>query len=455
MEHKMRIIQKNLTVYISILLVTICVLVVVHAAKKDDGSVPTTSQTELSTQTLVPEIRNTPDTTETETQAETAAAQTTAAQKQTETTAAQTTAVQKQAETTAAQTTAAQTAAVQTTAAPVVRTAAAAKVQTPAPTAKQTKPAVSGTVTPAKHVLTLCKGTGISAVSGQGSYAAGTTVTVGCTVKEGYAFCKWKSGMLAVFQASTKQTFTFTMPDTDLILTAEAESIYTNVTLIAGTGISAVYGGGKYLSGESVTVSCSVQNGYVFSGWSSNTSSVRSSANQRYSFTAPKGGVTLTANAEKTTYTVSLVAGKNIRIVSGGGDYRPGDTVTVECVARAGNAFTGWTSFSSGVRSSTARRYTFTMPYNDVKLKAQAEVLTTHVDRTARTTATTTAKPIEEAKKTTTSPAPTATTTTTTTTTTTAPYTEPTTTAYTVEDFAQEEKTVEFCTTTALSAIEQ
>ena len=453
MEHKMRIIQKNLTVYISILLVTICVLVVVHAAKKEDGGIPTTSQTELSTQTLVPEIRNTPDTTETETQAETTAAQTTAAQKQTETTAAQTTAVQKQAETTAAQTTAAQTAAVQTTAAPVVRTAAAAKVQTPAPTTKQTKPAVSGTVAPAKHVLTLCKGTGISAVSGQGSYAAGTTVTVGCTVKEGYAFCKWKSGMLAVFQASAKQTFTFTMPDTDLILTAEAESIYTNVTLIAGTGISAVYGGGKYLSGESVSVSCSVQNGYVFSGWSSNTSSVRSSANQRYSFTAPKGGVTLTANAEKTTYTVSLVAGKNIRLVSGGGDYKPGDTVTIECVARAGSVFTGWTSFSSGVRNSTARRYTFTMPSNDVKLKAQAEVFTTYVDRTARTTA----KPIEEAKKTTTAPAPSTTTTTApTTTTTTAVFVEPTTTAYTVEDNTPEDTpAAEPCTTTVPSFLEQ
>lgn len=443
MEHKMNKIQKNLSVYISILLVTICALVVVHAAKKEDVDVPTTSQTELSTQmqqTVAQEVCGGSDAAAPETQTETTACTQTAAP----------------------ETQRAATVQPQTTAAAAAQTKAAAKAETPTPTTtKQAKPEVTKTTAPAKHTLTLCKGTGIYTVSGQGSYTAGTNVTISCTVREGYAFREWKSGMLALFQASAKQTFTLTMPDADLILTAEADSIYTNVTLIAGTGISAVYGGGKYLSGESVTVSCTVQNGYMFSGWSSSVSSVRSSANQRYTFTAPKGSVTLTANAEKTTYTVTLIAGKNIRIVSGGGEYRPGDVVTVECVARSGSAFTGWTSFSSGVRSSTVRRYTFTMPHNDVKLKAQAEVLTTYVDRTPRTTATTTAKHAEETKTTTTAPSTTTTTapstttttapimtTTTTTTTTTAPYTEFT-------RIAAQEPAEELCTTTVPSFLEQ
>ena len=50
MERKLNKIQRNLTVYICVLLVMICALTVVHAAKKEDDCVATTSQTELSTQ---------------------------------------------------------------------------------------------------------------------------------------------------------------------------------------------------------------------------------------------------------------------------------------------------------------------------------------------------------------------------------------------------------------------
>ncbi len=68
-----------------------------------------------------------------------------------------------------------------------------------------------------KYTLTVSKGEGISSVSGGGSYAAGTQVTVTASVKTGYTWSKW-SGTLT----STDKSYTFKMPSKDVSLTANA-----------------------------------------------------------------------------------------------------------------------------------------------------------------------------------------------------------------------------------------
>ena len=354
-------IQKTLTAAICLVAVTLCVILAANAAKRKDVD-DTQTETTMYSQIILSEP------TLEETQTELPTTQTTA-QAVSQAVQPETTPTMPTEQTTAkapAKEAKPQAANPQQDIKPQPAKAAA-----PAPTAA---PAV-------KHDLILNKGTGIATVHGGGSYAAGTRVTVSCTLRDGYTFREWTSGLLG-FRTNNAMTFTFTMPDSMLLLTAEADSIYTNVTVRAGTGISAVYGGGQYLPGDRVTVSCTVNTGYAFTGWSSsNTSYVASSGAPRYTFTVPRQNVTLTANAEKTTYTVRLNADSGIQSVSGAGGYKPGDRVTVSCTVKTGYTFTNWSSSNTAyVAGSSTQQYSFTVPKQDVTLTAHA-VKTTYTVR--------------------------------------------------------------------------
>ena len=151
-----------------------------------------------------------------------------------------------------------------------------------------------------KYTLTVKKGTGVASVSGGGSYAAGTKVTVKATVSSGYKWSKWTSSNTSLLAGSTAQTYTFTMPKGGVTLTASAVANPTKYTLTVkkGTGIASVSGGGSYAAGAKVTVKATLSGGYLWKKWtSSNTSLLAGSASQTYTFTMPKGNVTLTASA--------------------------------------------------------------------------------------------------------------------------------------------------------------
>ena len=81
-----------------------------------------------------------------------------------------------------------------------------------------------------KYTLTLNKGTGISAVTGAGSYYYGQSVTIDATVSTGYTWSKWSDN-------NTTKKATITMPANALSLTANATLItYTiSYTLNGGT----------------------------------------------------------------------------------------------------------------------------------------------------------------------------------------------------------------------------
>ena len=83
---------------------------------------------------------------------------------------------------------------------------------------------LTASATSSKYTLTVKKGTGIASVSGSGSYAAGTKVTVKATVSSGYKWSKWTSSNTSLLAGSTSQTYTFTMPKGNVTLTASAVS---------------------------------------------------------------------------------------------------------------------------------------------------------------------------------------------------------------------------------------
>ena len=227
-----------------------------------------------------------------------------------------------------------------------------------------------------KYTLTVNTGTGISSVSGSGSYAPGTSVTVKAVISNGYTWEKWTSSNTSLVSNSTSQTYTFTMPSGNVTLTPSATVTKYTVTVAKGIGISSVTGGGAYTPGTSVTVNANLLSGYTWKKWTSNNTSLLSgSSNRSYTFKMPAGNVTLTASAVATKYNVTVNTGTGISSVSGGGSYAPGSSVTVKAVVSNGYTWKKWTSSNTSlVPNSTSQTYTFTMPSRNVTLTPSATV---------------------------------------------------------------------------------
>lgn len=77
------------------------------------------------------------------------------------------------------------------------------------------------------YTITLNKGSGISSVSGAGSYQYGESVTINAAVSSGYTWNKWSGDY-----STTTQKYTFTMPSYDITYTANATEITTTTQLI-------------------------------------------------------------------------------------------------------------------------------------------------------------------------------------------------------------------------------
>ena len=128
-------------------------------------------------------------------------------------------------------------------------------------------------------------------VSGGGSYEQGKSVTLTQTAASGYRFTGWYNASGALL--STNSTYTFT-PASNISVTAKYAVIpvYTITTSIDPAGGGTATGGGTYQEGASVTVTASAADGYSFTAWKENGTTVSTSAS--YTFTA-NGNRTLTA----------------------------------------------------------------------------------------------------------------------------------------------------------------
>ena len=130
------------------------------------------------------------------------------------------------------------------------------------------------------------------AVSGAGTYNAGTEVTVTATPFDGYSFVNWTENGAEV---STNAAYTFTVTsDRYLVANFEENIVYYTLTLIANpTDGGTLTGAGTYEAGTSVTITATAAAGYEFNNWTENGSLV--STNPSYTFTI-SGDRTLVAN---------------------------------------------------------------------------------------------------------------------------------------------------------------
>jgi len=137
----------------------------------------------------------------------------------------------------------------------------------------------------ATYTVTLTAGTG-GTVSGGGTYAAGTVVTIKATANLGYGFVKWSDG-------DTNATRNIVV-NSDIALTATFKqyTVYYTVSLYADDydlGCCTVSGGGTYAAGTTITISTSDTCGFcTWVKWSDgNTNKTRQiTVNSNISLTA-------------------------------------------------------------------------------------------------------------------------------------------------------------------------
>lgn len=123
------------------------------------------------------------------------------------------------------------------------------------------------------------------------------------------------------------------------------EEPYKNVKLEAGEGIASVSGAGRYLPGQTVTVSAELKDYYRFTGWSG----TYESSQQSYTFIMPNKHVVLTASAERPEYQLTYEAMGG----SGGPDaerVKSGEYVTVSAKTpvRTNYSFVEWNEMPDG-----------------------------------------------------------------------------------------------------------
>jgi uncharacterized repeat protein (TIGR02543 family) len=198
-------------------------------------------------------------------------------------------------------------------------------------------------------------------VSGGGSFAQGSSVTVTAQVSAGYEFINWTEGSTVV---SSSPSYTFTL-NANRTLVANFRAVSTNYTVavsaspVAGGTAS---GGGTFAKGSSVTVTASPAKGYEFVNWTEKGLVISSAA--AYTFTLSSNRNLVANFREKATdalltLTASPVLGGT---VSGGGRFAPGTTVTISAAAAKGYEFVNWTEGTTVV--STSPNYKFSITAN-------------------------------------------------------------------------------------------
>jgi len=226
------------------------------------------------------------------------------------------------------------------------------------------------------YTVTVNKGTGISAVTGGGTYRYGASVTIDATVSTGYTWSKW-TGEHNV----TNQSYSFTMPAKNVTDTANA-TINTYPVTYNANGGSGAPGGQTKTYGQDLKLSSTqpTRTGYTFTGWNTaaNGSGTKYASGATYT-----GNAALTLYAQWTPVTYKISYTLNGGSVSGNPSTYTIETATftLKNPTRTGYTFTGWSGTGlSGSANKTVtvakgstgdRAYTANWTANDVNYKVE------------------------------------------------------------------------------------
>ena len=203
-------------------------------------------------------------------------------------------------------------------------------------------------------------------------HVAGEKLSFTADEKDGYTFTGWEVAGLPTDVDTTKATISFTMPANNVTLKAQytenAPETYelkvTNakVTLKDGGDVADLT---AVRVGTELVATAAEKDGYTFTGWEvAGLPTDVDTTKATISFTMPANNVTLKAQYKKNTYTLTVDG------VDEQHDFEENVTVTAQPVE--GKTFTGWevTGLPADV-DTTKATISFTMPANNVTLKAQ------------------------------------------------------------------------------------
>ncbi len=223
-----------------------------------------------------------------------------------------------------------------------------------------------------QHTVTLNKGTGISSVTGAGTYYYGQSVTINATVSSGYTWSNWSG----TYNTTTKN-YTFTMPDYDVTDKANATSdtsddgdttpvyqITCNQQSGSG-GTSAFYEkyGVNYYSDYAATttitkISVPTRTGYIFGGYYTSTNGngtlvIDTSGTIKTANTYYTKDTTVYAKWTPITYTVVFRPnGGTGSTASMSMTYDVAKNLTANGFTRTGYTFNEWNTGSLGLGTS-------------------------------------------------------------------------------------------------------
>lgn len=196
---------------------------------------------------------------------------------------------------------------------------------------------------------------GSGEVTGAGTYDIDTEVTVAATAGDSYVFTRWTEAGETVSEAPQ---YTFILAENRTLSAVMTKTYVISVTA-SDTDGGTVSGGGIYLDGQTVTVAAVAGDGYEFTGWSENGSTV--SAEAVYTFQAAADRE-LVAVFVKTYVITLLVDPAGSGTTEGGGTVLDGSQVTVTATPGNGCRFVAWKE--DGGQVSTNPAYTFTVTGN-------------------------------------------------------------------------------------------
>ena len=191
----------------------------------------------------------------------------------------------------------------------------------------------------------------------------GSTVTIAGNgfTKTGHSFNGWNTsadGTGTSYPAGSTFVSKPSAHGDTLKLFAQWKADRWSVTLIAGTGIDSVSGGGSHAYNESVAISAAVKKGYSWDKW---TGYAETSSNS-CRFNMPASDVSFTANAVPNKYTVTFDANggscvdgsgqavQSVTVTYGSPDYN--DISGNVKAVRTGYIFAGWVSDAAGSRGT-------------------------------------------------------------------------------------------------------
>ena len=195
--------------------------------------------------------------------------------------------------------------------------------------------------------------------SGNGWYANGDTVTLKVTPSMGYSFSKWTTDTEGNTSVGTESTYTFTLgagsPDAYYAWIDEVKYTVTCESVEGGTCTTST-SDGKYVYGQTATVTATANDDYEFVGWKDSYGTTVST-DVTYSFTVigdtaltPEFVKVKTEEGNEIAYvTVSFYhqSGKLLdsqKVVSGEGKI----TTKVNAPTKVGFDFLGWSAKASG-----------------------------------------------------------------------------------------------------------